>query len=71
MKDLIQKEIDTPDGKGFIEQIYLTETGEVMMRIHFESSSNWKNVRLSNLSDLVDQTKYKLGNKFRVKRINI
>ncbi len=71
MKDLIQKEIDTPEGKGFIEQIYLTELGEIMMRIYLEIPKKWTNIRLSNINDLVDRSKYKLGNKFKVKRINI
>jgi hypothetical protein len=71
LKDLIQKEIDTPEGKGFIEQIYLTELGEIMMRIYLETQKKWTNVRLSNINDLIDCSKYKLGQKFKVKRINI
>lgn len=71
MKDLIQKEIETPEGKGFIEQIYLTELGEIMMRIYFKNKNKWTNVRLSNLNSLIDTDRYKLGTKFKVKRINI
>jgi hypothetical protein len=71
LKDLIQKEIETPEGKGFIEQIYLTELGEIMMRIYFKNKNKWTNVRLSNLNSLIDTDRYKLGTKFKVKRINI
>ncbi len=71
LKDLIQKEIETPEGKGFIEQIYLTELGEIMMRIYLQNKNKWTNIRLSHLNNLVDTTKYKLGTKFKVKRINI
>lgn len=71
MKDLIQKEIETPEGKGFIEQIYLTELGDIMMRIYFKNKNKWTNVRLSNLNSLIDTDRYKLGTKFKVKRINI
>ncbi len=71
MKDLIQKEIETPEGKGFVEQIYLTELGEIMMRIYIQKKKKWTNIRLINLNNLVDNTKYKLGTKFKVRRINI
>jgi len=71
LKDLIQKEIETPEGKGFIEQIYLTELGDIMMRIYFKNKNKWTNVRLSNLNSLIDTDRYKLGTKFKVKRINI
>jgi hypothetical protein len=71
LKDLIQKEIETPEGKGFVEQIYLTELGEIMMRIYIQKKKKWTNIRLINLNNLVDNTKYKLGTKFKVRRINI
>ena len=68
MKDLIQNEIETPDGNGTIEQIYLTELGYVMMRVYLKKKGTWQNIKIGDIKSMLNGTSYKLGKNFSIKR---
>jgi len=56
LKDLIQTEIDTPDGVALLEQIYITELGHVMARVYYKKKGIRINKRLTNLEELLQNT---------------
>jgi len=68
LKDLIQNEIETPDGNGTIEQLYLTELGFVMMRVYLKKKKVWQNIKIGDINSLLNGTSYKVGKNFSIKR---
>ena len=68
MKDLIQNEIETPEGSGTIEQIYLTELGYVMMRVYLKKKKAWQNIKIGDIKSMLNDTSYKVGKNFSIKR---
>jgi hypothetical protein len=75
LKDLIQTEIDTPDGVGLLEQIYITELGHVMARIYYRKKGIWINRKITSLDNFLEgsglkQTGDYRVNKFKNKRLN-
>lgn len=54
MKDLIQTEVDTPDGVGLLEQIYVTELGHVMARIYYRKKGIWINKKITSLDSFLE-----------------
>lgn len=68
MKDTIQTEIETPDGVGLLEQIYITELGHVMARIFYQKKGIWINRRITNLESLLEGSGLKATGDYRVKK---
>ena len=68
MKDLIQTEIDTPDGVGILEQIYITELGHVMARIYYRKKGIWINRKITSLESFLEGSGLKSKGDYRVKR---
>ncbi len=68
MKDLIQTEIDTPDGVGILEQIYITELGHVMARIYYRKKGVWINIKISSLENLLEGTGLKSKGDYRIRK---
>ena len=68
MKDLIQTEIDTPDGVGILEQIYITELGHVMVRIYYRKKGVWINIKISSLENLLEGTGLKSKGDYRIRK---
>ena len=56
MKNLIKTEVDTPDGVGLLEQIYVTELGHVMLRIYYKKKRIWVNKRITSLESFLEGT---------------
>jgi hypothetical protein len=54
LKDLIQTEVDTPDGVGLLEQIYVTELGHVMARIYYRKKGIWINKKITSLDSFLN-----------------
>ncbi len=67
MKDLIRTEVETPDGVGLLEQIYVTELGHIMLRIYYKKKGIWINRRITSLESFLEGTgiNYKGGQKIR------
>jgi hypothetical protein len=68
LKDLIQTEIDTPDGVGILEQIYITELGHVMVRIYYRKKGVWINIKISSLENLLEGTGLKSKGDYRIRK---
>ena len=54
MTNTISFEVDTPDGAGVLEKIYLTELGFVMGKVFFPKRGVWINYQLGNLDKLLE-----------------
>jgi hypothetical protein len=68
LKNLIETEVDTPDGVGLLEQIYITELGYVMARIFYSKKGIWINKKISSLDNLLENTGIKSRGNFRSKK---
>jgi hypothetical protein len=68
LKDLVQNEIETPDGVAILEQIYVTELGHIMMRLYYRDRKIWINKKVSTLEELLTGTNLKKTDKFTIKR---
>lgn len=68
MKDLIQTEVDTPDGVGLLEQIYVTELGHVMARIYYRKKGIWINKKITSLNSLLEGTGIVSTGEYKVKK---
>jgi len=71
LKDLIQTEIDTPEGVGILEQIYITELGHVMARIYYRKKGVWINIKISSLDNLLEGTGLKSKGDYRIRKNKI
>ena len=47
-------DVDTPDGAGVLEMIYLTELGLVMGKVFFPKKGVWINYHLSDVDNLLE-----------------
>jgi len=68
LKELIQTEIDTPEGVGLLEQIYITELGHIMIRIYYKKRGIWINKRITSLENLLEGTGLKTKGDYRLKK---
>jgi hypothetical protein len=68
LKDLIQTEVDTPDGVGLLEQIYVTELGHVMARIYYRKKGIWINKKITSLNSLLEGTGIISKGEYKVKK---
>ena len=59
--------METPDGVGVLEKIYVTDLGLVMGKIFYPNRKVWVNYQLSNLDELLSLQKGKLKIKLREK----
>jgi hypothetical protein len=67
LKDLIQTEIDTPDGDALLEQIYITELGHVMARVYYKKKGIRINKRITNLDSLLENTGLSVKDERKIK----
>jgi hypothetical protein len=60
--------VDTPDGAGVLEKIYLTELGFVMGKVFFPKRGIWINYQLGNLDKLLEfkSIKKSINGTFRI-----
>jgi hypothetical protein len=71
LKDLIQTEVDTPDGVGLLEQIYVTELGHVMARIYYRKKGIWINKKITSLNSLLEGTGIISTGEYKVKKSKV
>ena len=67
MATLLFSEVETPDGVGVLEKIYVTDLGLVMGKIFYPNRKVWINYQLSNLDELLSLQKGKLKIKLKGK----
>jgi hypothetical protein len=68
LKDLIQTEVDTPDGVGLLEQIYVTELGHVMARIYYRKKGIWINKKITSLDSFLEGSGLKAKDGYKVRK---
>lgn len=63
-------EIETPDGKAFVYDMYISELGYLMIKLHFPELGIWKGYNLGNiiskLSDSKINLKEEIGKKIEI-----
>ena len=53
MKNIINSEVDTPEGKATIKEFYITELGYLMVKLHYKKSNMNRNINIGNIDVLL------------------
>lgn len=60
MKNIINSEVDTPEGKATIKEFYITELGYLMVKLFYKKSSTYKNHKIGEIQSLLENGNIKL-----------
>lgn len=60
MKNIVNSEVDTPEGKATLKEIYVTELGYIMAKIYYPKRGVFVNHRIGSLKNLLDTNKLNL-----------
>lgn len=60
MKNSIPFDVETQNGEGILEQLYLTELGYVMARVYYPKQGVWINYNLQTIWDLLKESNIEL-----------
>lgn len=55
MKNIVNSEVDTPDGKATLKEIYVTELGYIMAKIYYPSKGVFINHMMGSVSGLLGE----------------
>ena len=55
MKNIVNSEVDTPDGKATIKEIYVTELGYIMVKIYYPKKGVFVNHMMGSVSKLLGE----------------
>lgn len=65
MKNIVNSEVDTPDGKATLKEIYVTELGYIMVKIQYPSKGNiFINHHIGKIDELLSENNISLLNRF-------
>jgi len=53
LKNIINSEVNTSEGKATIKELYVTELGYLMVKLHYKNPSVYKNLKIGNIEDLL------------------
>ncbi len=53
MKNIINSEVETPEGKATIQELYVTELGYLMVKLFYKKSNNYRNYKIGSIEDLM------------------
>lgn len=53
MKNIVNSEVDTPDGKATLKEIYVTELGYIMAKIFYKKKKVFVNYKIGDLSKML------------------
>ncbi len=53
MKNIINSEVETPEGKATIQELYVTELGYLMVKLFYKKSNSYRNYRIGSIEDLL------------------
>jgi len=53
LKNIINSEVETPEGKARIQEFYITELGHLMVKLFYKKSSSYRNYRIGSIEDLM------------------
>ena len=57
MKNIVNSEVDTPDGKATLKEIYVTELGYIMAKIYYPKKRISINYKIGNVEELLESKK--------------
>ena len=60
MKNIVNSEVDTPDGKATLKEIYVTELGYIMAKIYYPEKSAFVNHRIGSIKNLLESERFSL-----------
>ena len=60
MKNIVNSELDTPDGKATLKEIYVTELGYIMAKVYYPKRGVFINHKIGSLKNLLDTNKLNL-----------
>lgn len=56
----VNSEVDTPDGKATLCDIYITELGYIMAKLHYRKRRVWINYKIGEIKNLLEGSSLKL-----------
>jgi hypothetical protein len=60
LKNIVNSEVDTPDGKATLKEIYVTELGYIMAKVYYPKRGVFVNHKIGSLKNLLDINKLNL-----------
>jgi hypothetical protein len=60
LKNIVNSEVDTPDGKATLKEIYVTELGYIMAKIYYPSKKAFINHRIGSIKNLLESERFSL-----------
>lgn len=70
MKNIVNSEVDTPDGKATLKEIYVTELGYIMAKLYYPNKRVFMNHRIGLLQELLESENFTLTTEWS-KKINL
>jgi hypothetical protein len=70
LKNIINSEVDTPDGKAVVKQIYITELGYLMVKLFYKKSNIYQNIKIGDLESMLQSKKISLKESW-IKKIEL
>ncbi len=68
----INSEVDTPNGKATLSDVYVTELGYIMAKLYFPKRGVWINYKIGEIKNLLEGSNLRLLSEFesiKVKKI--
>ncbi len=53
LKNIVNSEVDTPDGKATLKEIYVTELGYIMAKVYYPKKGVFINHKIGSLKNLL------------------
>jgi hypothetical protein len=60
LKNIVNSEVDTPEGKATLKEIYVTELGYIMAKVYYPKRGVFVNHKIGSLKNLLDTNKLNL-----------
>ena len=60
LKNIVNSEVDTPDGKATLKEIYVTELGYIMAKVYYPKRGVFINHKIGSLKNLLDTNRINL-----------
>ncbi len=54
LKNIVNSEVETPDGKATLKEIYVTELGYIMAKVYYPKRGVFINHKIGSLKNLLD-----------------
>jgi hypothetical protein len=70
LKKIVNSEVDTPNGKATLREIYVTELGYIMAKLFYKHKKVFINYKIGEISTLLESQEFNLLSEW-TKRISI